>query len=414
MKTEFPDKEASMTNGTILYVGGFELPDKNAAAHRVLANAKCLRDIGYNVVLVGVSKEKVVDKNSFDVQGFKCYNIKYPESNREWLNYITSIKKYKSIIDIVKPSKIIAYNFPALSLYRLMKLSKVEIYADITEWYEPKGNFIFKLIKGFDVSLRMKYLHKKLNGLIVISDYLENYYSKFGVENIINIPPLVDTSETKWSNEKFTTTTTTTTTNNNNNNNGNKAFRFIYSGSPGSGNKDRLDIVIESLKPFYVEKEIPIVLDVVGITKEFYVENFNNNNSLNAEYDFVNFHGRVVHLRSIELLKKADFSIFFREDNLTNNAGFPTKFVESVSAGTPVITNVSSNIKKYIIGNNIKNELIIDDLSPSEISNVFKEIFSLDKEEILRERENSIDTNIFDYSQYNREFVKLLNYSKND
>lgn len=390
-----------MTKGTILYVGGFELPDKNAAAHRVLANAKCLRDIGYNVVLVGVSKEKVVDKNSFDVQGFKCYNIRYPESNREWITYITSIKEYKSIIDIVKPSKIIAYNFPALSLYRLMKLSKVEIYADITEWYEPKGNFIFKLIKGFDVSLRMKYLHKKLNGLIVISDYLENYYSKFGVENIINIPPLVDTSETKWSNEKSTT------------NNGNKAFRFIYSGSPGSGNKDRLDIVIESLKPFYVEKEIPIVLDVVGITKEFYVENFNNNSSLNAEYDFVNFHGRVAHLRSIELLKKADFSMFFREDNLTNNAGFPTKFVESVSAGTPVITNVSSNIKKYFAGNNKTNGIIIDDLSPQKIKRMFDDILYSNREDYNQKAEDSINRKVFDYRQFNNYFSKMLNYSKN-
>ena len=31
-----------MEKGTILYIGGFELPDKNAAAHRVLSNGKIL------------------------------------------------------------------------------------------------------------------------------------------------------------------------------------------------------------------------------------------------------------------------------------------------------------------------------------------------------------------------------------
>ena len=41
---------------TLLYIGGFELPDKNAAAHRVLAISKALRDIGFNVILVGVTK----------------------------------------------------------------------------------------------------------------------------------------------------------------------------------------------------------------------------------------------------------------------------------------------------------------------------------------------------------------------
>lgn len=391
-----------MTKETILYIGGFELPDKNAAAHRVLANAKCLRDIGYNVILIGVNKDKIVTNECFYVQGFKCYNVKYPESNAEWLIYLTSIKGYRSIVDKEKPSKIIAYNFPALALYHLKKLSSIKIYADITEWYEPKGNLIFRVVKGLDVNFRMKYLHKKLDGLIVISDYLENYYQNKGVENIINIPPLVDISETKWNNEMSSTS------------NGDKIFRFIYSGSPGSGNKDRLDIVVESLKPFYVEKEISIVLDVVGITKEYYVEHFNNNNPLNAEYDFINFHGRVSHLHSIELLKGADFSVFFREDNLTNNAGFPTKFVESISAGTPVITNVSSNIKKYFEVNNTKNGFIIDDLSHSKISNIFKEIFFLDKEEHFKERENSIDTSVFDYRQYNSEFSEMMNYSKND
>ena len=29
--------------GTVLYVGGFELPDRNPAAHRVINNSKILR-----------------------------------------------------------------------------------------------------------------------------------------------------------------------------------------------------------------------------------------------------------------------------------------------------------------------------------------------------------------------------------
>ncbi len=45
-----------MSKGTILYVGGFELPDKNAAAHRVLSNGKIFRELGYNVVFIDVDK----------------------------------------------------------------------------------------------------------------------------------------------------------------------------------------------------------------------------------------------------------------------------------------------------------------------------------------------------------------------
>ena len=40
------------TNNSVLYIGGFDLPDKNAAAHRVLNNGKVLRELGYEVVFV--------------------------------------------------------------------------------------------------------------------------------------------------------------------------------------------------------------------------------------------------------------------------------------------------------------------------------------------------------------------------
>ena len=42
----------------IIYWGGFELPDKNAAAHRVMANAKLFRQFGYEVVFLGMSSEQ--------------------------------------------------------------------------------------------------------------------------------------------------------------------------------------------------------------------------------------------------------------------------------------------------------------------------------------------------------------------
>lgn len=69
----------------ILYIGGFELPDKNAAAHRVLAIAKGLRDSGNEVVFMGVSKdnrETDVLKTKSEVQGFITYSVPYPREIR--------------------------------------------------------------------------------------------------------------------------------------------------------------------------------------------------------------------------------------------------------------------------------------------------------------------------------------------
>lgn len=93
---------------------------------------------------------------------------------------MSSISDYKKIIEQDKFDSIICYNFPSIPLYKLYKLAKrnkIEILGDVTEWYSPKGRGILnKIIKGIDTSIRMRYIHKKLDGLIVISKFLEDYY----------------------------------------------------------------------------------------------------------------------------------------------------------------------------------------------------------------------------------------------
>ncbi len=53
---------------TILYIGNFDLPDKNAAAHRVLGNGCALRELGYKLVFVGASemgKDNILDSRFY-------------------------------------------------------------------------------------------------------------------------------------------------------------------------------------------------------------------------------------------------------------------------------------------------------------------------------------------------------------
>ena len=48
--------------GTIIYYGGFSLPDKNAAANRVVSNGKIFKALGYNVVFLGADYSGEWDK----------------------------------------------------------------------------------------------------------------------------------------------------------------------------------------------------------------------------------------------------------------------------------------------------------------------------------------------------------------
>ena len=46
-----------MSNGTVIYYGGFALPDKSASANRVVSNGKLFSALGYRTVFLGVSDE---------------------------------------------------------------------------------------------------------------------------------------------------------------------------------------------------------------------------------------------------------------------------------------------------------------------------------------------------------------------
>ena len=79
----------------VLYIGGFELPDKNAAAQRVMTNAKLLREMGYEVIFIGISKDIAHAPQMVD--GFESRSIAYATSVKEWIKQVISFVKTDEI-----------------------------------------------------------------------------------------------------------------------------------------------------------------------------------------------------------------------------------------------------------------------------------------------------------------------------
>lgn len=324
-----------MPKGTILYLGGFELPDKNAAAHRVLSNGKALRELGYTVVFIDVDKALAQGADILatkkDVQGFSCYSQAYPKSKQQWFNYLTDIRLFQKVFAQYTDVKaVICYNYQAIALRKLLIFCHnhgVKVLADCTEWYSARGNSLsFFLLKGFDTWYRMRVLQKKLDGLIVISSYLADYYR--ASPHVVQVPPLVDLSEAKWQTSGWTHT---------------GVPHLVYAGSPGT--KDQIQFLVEALS----HSSAPYHLDIIGITKAQYLEQFPSHaHLLEVKAEEIRFLGRLGHLETLSYVQAADYSCFFRENTRVTRAGFPTKFVESISCGTPVLTNQSSNLMDYM------------------------------------------------------------------
>ena len=364
------------TKGTILYIGGFELPDKNAAAHRVLTIAKLFRDIGYDVEFLNKTNESVTYDN---IEGFVVHN--YPKDTSQ-LKQVRSLFASKEVVSFLKSRNdiigVVAYNYPAIALNKIRKYCKkknIKCIADVTEWYKTfSRSILYTLFKGPDSFLRMRYVHKRLDGIIAISDYLEDYYKPH--LPVVNLPPLVDKEESKWKIEKKE----------------HEDIKFVYAGSP-SKTKERLDLIVEAVEK--LREDFNVSLTIVGITeKQFY----GIYGLTQKQYACVKFLGKVSHLQALSVVAQSDYSFIIRDDNRVTRAGFPTKFVESISAGCAVIANDNSNISRYINegvgGNIIKSETLTGELK-----------------NIINQPIPKVDTDCFDYRQYlskMREFFERI------
>ena len=81
-----------MAKGTIIYMGNFELPDKNASAHRVMNNGKIFKDLGYRVAYLGVSRDEVFAGIKQSKYCPDIYEEAYPCGMKQWVNHIFDTK----------------------------------------------------------------------------------------------------------------------------------------------------------------------------------------------------------------------------------------------------------------------------------------------------------------------------------
>lgn len=359
----------------ILYIGGFEMPDGNAAAQRVLAIAKSLKG-HYNISFLGITHK---DNTSGEVDGFKFINLPYPSSKKEWFNHLNGSNEL-NYIKTIHPDIVISYNFPALGLKRVIKYCKkegIKTIGDITEWYHPH-NFI----KWIDTEWRMKSLNKQMDGLIVISHYLDDYYNQ--CVKTFRLPPTVDASEEKWRRTQS-------------NDSDANVISLMYAGSPGRGDKDRMDELVDCLGDY-----TNFSLDVVGINEVAFRKQF-------PEVKIpqnVKFWGRQSHEKTIEMLCNCDFSIFFRQPSRVNNAGFPTKFAEAQSAGIPVISSHFSDLEDYVEEG--KNGFLADDITSDDIKRVLSKVSQLSRADIQVMREYTQSLNKFDYRNYQETLIDFV------
>lgn len=321
-----------MNKSTIIYMGGFSLPDKSASANRVVSVGKIFNSLGYRTVFLGNAPHSEVFNGVREVKGFEdMYEQSYPQSSAQWVKSLISVRNLCEVVKKYQQVKmIILYNMPVITLLRIKAAfsdSDIRVCYDCTEWSkDTDGSFLKRTFKTLDEYFVRNFAHKIADGMIAISNLMQEKYK--GKKPFVKLPPLVDINDKIWHQEPYEK----------------NKFEFLFAGGL-DGNKESLDSIVEA---FTLSDNKNAILRIIGVTEEEFFDFYKNSNLLSSLDGRVVFMGRLNHAETVRYILTCDSYVFIRQSDLRNNAGFPTKFVEAFTCDAPIITTDVSDVRDYL------------------------------------------------------------------
>lgn len=379
------------SNREIIYLGPFSFPNGGAAARRVLGVAKTLQAAGYDVKVASGQMGKGVQASEW-FEGIEVFSI--GERTAEHLPRILKHAAYLSMgrktiawLDDLKrkPQAVVLYSGYSPYLLHLIPWAKrhdVRLVFDAVEWYEPASPISWLSPYQLNIELAMRYLIPRVGHVISISDYLHRYYIGRGCRSVV-VPPTLDVLATQARADGRDTQ---------------RQLELVYAGSPGR--KDLLDNILDAVLRLR-QAGRNIHLSVAGIQDSdaglYAAVRSRPAEEVSAGVEFV---GVLNHSASMDLVRRADFSLLLRRDARYAHAGFPTKFVESLAVGTPVIANLTSDLHRYLKDG--ETGFICAGSESKDLASALFRTLALTREEYaaMRLRCRAVATEAFDYRVY--------------
>lgn len=333
----------------IAYVGPFAFPSSNANALRVKGMAEALVLAGHDVHICsgepsqqGSTRMDLPDRirvacaHEYETGLFSGIHsglrgLFLGDGTLRWLQ---SLER--------KPDAVVLYGTHLGFLLRLLPFCKkndIPLLLDVVEWYDPRhlpGGALGPFAIANELSMR--FVAKKAAGIFTISRYLQEHFATQGCKTL-RVPPLFSFQQARPVQFREV----------------NGVLNLCYAGSPGG--KEDIRSIFQGLQLAY-DASIPFQMHVVGLTLNQFVATFGMQAlSIIRNNESVKFYGRVENAEARRIVSSCDFQVMLRKDERFTRAGFPSKVGESLSLGTPIIGNLSSNMSDYLL-NDINSILV--------------------------------------------------------
>ncbi len=333
----------------MIYVGGFRMPEGDAAAARVLGIGKALRAAGYRVTFGGgEGSGRPQDLNpdgSYSFQGFSYVSLGEIRSRqlvpvarlRNYLATGSRTRQWLRTLDVAQVGAVLIYNPVAGYHFRVASWCRehgIPVIVDCTEWHDPAsypgGRFG---LHRWDVEWTMRRGNRRGGHVIAVSSYLENYYRSREC-HVLRVPPLVDLADAKWPKPSRLPGQAL-------------PLRWMYAGSPGK--KDCLDQLLEAAW-ILKQQDAPAVLEIVGASAEQVAASGPRAAELMGRLgESLVLGGRLpTPADALWRMAQADLLVVAKYPGRSAEAQFPTKLVEYLAMGRPVLANRTSDVAEYV------------------------------------------------------------------
>lgn len=372
-------------------------PEGDAGAVRQHAFAKLLTDMNYDVLVIGYGNP--TDEKICIYDGIKYISFRKNRMNkiqRMWNRVTYGNKVHKYIIDnYTEVDLLFVVELMPSAFKRIAGLKKrynCVLVHDSVEWYSPEE---FKYGKLDFAYRRKEHTNTKVIdnswNVIAISTYLEKHFSS-RANKVVRIPVIMDVFNIEY--RTFVE----------------PSNKIVFSYAGGPGKKDYLKEILEGFSLLENDQMQNVELNIVGVSRAQLINTCGvAEKTIEILEPCLKIHGRVNRRVALNQIKKSDYSLLIRDENLRYaKAGFPTKIVESLACGTPPLCNYSSDLAEYLVDG--ENSVIVHGHTSKD---VFKAIVhALDYanpqiRESMRRNARKLAEQEFEYSKYVSQLTKV-------
>ena len=371
----------------ILVLMGSYFPYGVAISSRIMHFCKLFNYCGADVHVISLySKEAACQIGETYCLDFCTYEIatKKKESSFEsffgYKDFMICIKQYLERYG--KPDAVFLSGVESYYSRICRMFHGTPMYLEQCEWMD-KSSYRFR-------SMDYRYIrrnrlirngYKKVSAVFSISRLLDEYYASIGMKSI-RIPTILDVKNMRFSC-----------------NTDNEKIVIVYTGNP-STSKELFRPVFEALRENSLFRD-KFEFHIYGPDKERVIANIDNDEELyRMVKDNVFIHGKVPQEKIGEILRNADYQMFIRPHRRSSEAGFPTKLAESMTVGTPVITNDTGDIGLYLKDGD--NGFLLSDITKEAVEETFRRVVQLSETRQIEMRLSARKTAevAFDYRSY--------------